>query len=71
MPRRSGFEAVINSTDRILKMNQAGAGIKLKINCVVIRGLNDREIILFVEIYRKNLVKVRFIEYTVSLPQNF
>ncbi|OGE53472.1 hypothetical protein PENARI_c007G11603 [Penicillium arizonense] len=63
MTRRSGFEAVMKSIDRILEINQSGAGIKLKINCVVMRGLNDREIIPFVEMCREKPIEVRFIEY--------
>jgi cyclic pyranopterin phosphate synthase len=63
MTRRSGFEAVMKSIDRILEMNQEGAGIKLKINCVVMRGLNDHQIIPFVEMCREKPVEVRFIEY--------
>ncbi|KAJ5739892.1 hypothetical protein N7533_012676 [Penicillium manginii] len=63
MTRRSGFEAVMKSIDRILEINRLGAGIKLKINCVVMRGLNDREIIPFVEMGRELPIEVRFIEY--------
>ena len=63
MTRRKGFDAVIRSIDRILEMNRLGAGIKLKINCVVMRGINEREIIPFVELGREKGVEVRFIEY--------
>lgn len=63
MTRRKGFEAVRKSIDRILEMNRLGAGIKLKINCVVMRGINEREIIPFVEMGRKQDIEVRFIEY--------
>ncbi|KAJ5994839.1 hypothetical protein N7481_001816 [Penicillium waksmanii] len=63
MTRRKGFDAVMKSIDRILEMNKVGAGIKLKINCVVMRGMNDREIIPFVELGREMPVEVRFIEY--------
>lgn len=63
MTRRKGFEAVMKSIDRILEMNKVGAGIKLKINCVVMRGMNDREILPFVELGREKPVEVRFIEY--------
>lgn len=63
MTRRKGFDAVMKSIDRILEMNKAGAGIKLKINCVVMRGMNDREIIPFVELTREKPIEVRFIEY--------
>lgn len=61
--RRKGFDMVMKSIDRILELNKAGAGIKLKINCVVMRGMNDREIIPFVELGREKPIEVRFIEY--------
>ena len=63
MTRRKGFEAVRKSIDRILEMNKLGAGIKLKINCVVMRGINEREILPFVEMGREQDIEVRFIEY--------
>ena len=63
MTRRKGFDAVMKSIDRILEMNRLGAGIKLKINCVVMRGINEREIIPFVEMGRDKDIEVRFIEY--------
>ncbi|PMD37047.1 molybdenum cofactor biosynthesis prote [Hyaloscypha variabilis F] len=63
MTRRKGFEAVMKSIERILEMNRLGAGIKLKINCVVMRGLNEREILPFVELGREQDLEVRFIEY--------
>jgi len=63
MTRRNGHEAVMRSINRILEMNKMGARIKLKINCVVMRGMNEREIIPFVELGRENDLEVRFIEY--------
>ena len=63
MTRRKGFDAVQRSIDRILELNRLGAGIKLKINCVVMRGLNDREILPFVDMTRDKDLEVRFIEY--------
>jgi cyclic pyranopterin phosphate synthase len=63
MTRRPGFSAVRKSIDRILELNRAGAGIRLKINCVVMRGLNDGEILSFVNMTRDEDVEVRFIEY--------
>ncbi|PYI08066.1 molybdopterin cofactor [Aspergillus sclerotiicarbonarius CBS 121057] len=63
MTRRKGFDAVMRSIDRILELNKAGAGIKLKINCVVMRGINDREIVPFIELGRDSPIEVRFIEY--------
>lgn len=63
MTRRNGLEAVMKSIARILEMNKQGAGIKLKINCVVMRGMNDGEILRFVELGREKPLEVRFIEY--------
>ncbi|TVY45804.1 Molybdenum cofactor biosynthesis protein [Lachnellula occidentalis] len=61
--RRKGFEAVMKSIARILEMNKLGARIKLKINCVVMRGMNEQEILPFVEMGREQDIEVRFIEY--------
>ena len=63
MTRRSGHEKVMKSIERILELNRLGAGIKLKINIVVMRGINDREILDFVELGREQNLEVRFIEY--------
>lgn len=63
MTRRKGFDAVTKSIDRILEMKKLGANIKLKVNCVVMRGLNERDIIPFVELGREKDIEVRFIEY--------
>jgi cyclic pyranopterin phosphate synthase len=63
MTRRNGFEAVMKSINRILEMNKLGANVKLKVNCVVMRGLNEREILPFVELGREKDIEVRFIEY--------
>ncbi|KAI1096330.1 molybdenum cofactor biosynthesis prote [Rostrohypoxylon terebratum] len=63
MTRRKGFDAVMKSIDRVFELNKHGAGIKLKINAVVMRGINDREIIPFVEMTREKDIEVRFIEY--------
>jgi cyclic pyranopterin phosphate synthase len=63
MTRRNGFDAVMKSITRILEMKKAGVPLKLKINCVVMRGLNEREIIPFVEMGKEKDIEVRFIEY--------
>ncbi|ATY59659.1 molybdenum cofactor biosynthesis 1 B [Cordyceps militaris] len=63
MTRRKGFDAVLRSMDRVLDMNRAGAGVKLKVNCVVMRGVNDAEVLPFVELTRHKDMEVRFIEY--------
>ncbi|KAI9730256.1 MAG: hypothetical protein M1834_006020 [Cirrosporium novae-zelandiae] len=63
MARRNAFPAVMKSLSRILEMNRLGANIKLKLNCVVMRGINEREIIPFLELTRDQNLEVRFIEY--------
>lgn len=63
MTRRKGFDAVQKSISRILELNKLGAGIKLKINCVVMRGVNDREVLPFVDLTQEKDIEVRFIEY--------
>lgn len=63
MTRRKGFAAVQKSISRIYELNRAGAGLRFKINCVVMRGVNDREVLDFVEMTRDSNVEVRFIEY--------
>lgn len=63
MTRRRGFDAVQKSIARIHQLNRAGAGVRFKINCVVMRGVNDREVLDFVEMTRDSDVEVRFIEY--------
>ncbi|KAG9822044.1 molybdenum cofactor biosynthesis prote, partial [Aureobasidium melanogenum] len=63
LTRRKGYDAVMKSIDRVLEMNKLGAGVKLKVNCVVMRGINEREIIPFVEMGREKDIEVRFIEY--------
>ena len=63
MTRRRGFERVIDTMERILEMNRLGAGIDLKINVVVMKGVNDSEILRFIELGRDKNLEVRFIEY--------
>ena len=63
MTRRKGFEKVMASMNRVLDMNRVGASIKLKINVVVMRGINEQEIIPFVNLTRDHDLEVRFIEY--------
>jgi cyclic pyranopterin phosphate synthase len=63
LTRRQGFDAVMKSIKRVQEMNKVGAGVKLKINCVAMRGLNDHQILPFVEMTREHDMEVRFIEY--------
>jgi len=63
MTRRNGFETVMKVIDKIFSLKREGFRIKFKINCVVMRGLNDREIIPFTELAKDKDVEIRFIEY--------
>ncbi|KAI5803432.1 hypothetical protein DFH27DRAFT_49137 [Peziza echinospora] len=59
MTRRKGMEAVLKSIDTALQV-----GVKsLKINCVVMKGVNDMEIPDFVALTKDKPIEVRFIEY--------
>lgn len=64
LTRRNGHDAVLRSMRHILAMNASGqASIALKLNCVVLRGINDREILDFVGLAQDNDMEIRFIEY--------
>ena len=53
------MEAVLKSVDTALQV-----GVKsLKINCVVMKGVNDMEIPDFVTLTKDKPIEVRFIEY--------
>ncbi|CAG8719631.1 2861_t:CDS:2, partial [Acaulospora morrowiae] len=57
--RRKGFERVMESIEQAISL-----GIKpVKVNCVVMRGVNDQEVVDFVELTRTMAIDVRFIEY--------
>ena len=57
--RRNGFERVIQAIDLALTLGFD----PLKVNCVIMRGMNDTEIIDFAHFTRDRAVDVRFIEY--------
>lgn len=63
LTRRQGFDAVMRSIKRVQEMNRLGANVKLKVNCVVMRGLNDHQILPFVDLTQAQDIEVRFIEY--------
>lgn len=56
--RRDGFERV--HTNILLAMER---GLRVKVNMVVMRGINDDELLRFVELTREHPVHVRFIEF--------
>ncbi|KAK2709948.1 molybdenum cofactor biosynthesis protein 1-like isoform X2 [Artemia franciscana] len=57
--RRRGWERVIESIDLAIELGFS----PVKVNCVVMRGLNDDEILNFVKFTENRSVDVRFIEY--------
>ena len=65
MTRRKGFSAVMKAIDQILAYKRSGgaSNLRLKINVVVIRDVNDSQILPFVEWTREKDLEVRFIEY--------
>lgn len=57
--RRKGWEKVMMGIDLALQLNFN----PVKINCVVMKGFNDDEILDFVEFTKDRNVDIRFIEY--------
>ncbi|KAG7258700.1 hypothetical protein CRUP_002002 [Coryphaenoides rupestris] len=57
--RRKGFHKVMEGIDKALEMGFN----PVKINCVVMRGLNEDEVLDFVALTEKKAIEVRFIEY--------
>ncbi|MBL7962752.1 MAG: GTP 3',8-cyclase MoaA [Flavobacteriales bacterium] len=56
--RRDGFDTVWNNIQQALTR-----GLRVKVNMVVMRGVNDDELLRFVELTRDHPVHVRFIEF--------
>jgi cyclic pyranopterin phosphate synthase len=57
--RRKGLETVLEA----IELTIAAGYDPVKINCVVLKGVNDDEILDFVEFGRTRPVEIRFIEY--------
>ncbi|XP_043997839.1 molybdenum cofactor biosynthesis protein 1 isoform X2 [Gambusia affinis] len=57
--RRKGFHKVMESIDKAVELGYN----PVKINCVVMRGLNEDELLDFVRLTEKKPLEVRFIEY--------
>ncbi len=56
--RRDQFETVKNNIDTLLSR-----GFKVKVNVVVVKGLNESEILDFIEWTKNTPVQIRFIEF--------
>ncbi|KAI7902374.1 uncharacterized protein BX663DRAFT_510905 [Cokeromyces recurvatus] len=59
MTRRKGFEKVVGAIDEAIRLNIP----RVKINTVVMRGVNDQEVLKFAAYTKDHPVDVRFIEY--------
>lgn len=59
LTRRKGHQRVMESIDVALELGYN----PVKVNCVIMRGLNDDEICDFVEMTRDKPINVRFIEF--------
>ncbi|CAA7409491.1 unnamed protein product [Spirodela intermedia] len=59
MTRRKGHERVMDSIDAAIQLGYN----PVKVNCVIMRGINDDEICDFVELTREKPINVRFIEF--------
>ncbi len=57
--RRNGLNLVLDAIDFALESGFS----RLKVNCVVMRGVNEDEIVNFVELTRHRPIEVRFIEF--------
>ncbi|CAG8596513.1 10817_t:CDS:2 [Ambispora gerdemannii] len=57
--RRKGLERVLEAIDHAVALDFSPP----KVNCVIIRGVNDGEFLDFVELTRNKPLDVRFIEY--------
>jgi cyclic pyranopterin phosphate synthase len=53
------MERVLESVDEAIRVGMP----KVKMNCVVVRGVNDMEVLDFVALTRTRPVDIRFIEY--------
>lgn len=59
MTRRKGFDKVTGAIDEAVRLKMP----HVKINTVVMRGVNDQEVLNFAAYTKENPVNVRFIEY--------
>ncbi|GAA5881425.1 hypothetical protein JCM16303_005643 [Sporobolomyces ruberrimus] len=62
MTRRRGFEKVMESLEVAKQLRQT-KGLRVKLNVVVMKGVNDMEVPAFVELGKAEDLVLRFIEY--------
>jgi molybdenum cofactor biosynthesis protein A len=58
LTRRDGLDTVLRHIEALLE-----AGIRVKVNCVVMNGVNDGELFDFIELGRRQPLHIRFIEF--------
>lgn len=75
MTRRPGHDAVLRTLDVALSCSGLQS---VKLNVVVVKGLNDSEVLDFVELTKDKRLSVRFIEFmpftgnhSTSLPFSY
>eukprot|EP00759_Apiculatamorpha_spiralis_P020856 PhF_6_TR2608/c0_g1_i1/m.4405/K20967/MOCS1; GTP 3',8-cyclase / cyclic pyranopterin monophosphate synthase len=61
MTRRKGHDRVLDAIHKSLKKKDLAGNVK--VNCVIMKGVNDDEISSFVDFTKENNVEVRFIEF--------
>lgn len=67
LTRRKGWALAFNGLDSALEAKFE----KIKVNCVVMRGLNDDEIEDFIQLASEKPIEVRFIEFMPFLGNNW
>lgn len=60
MTKRRGLDAVLKTLNVALELPRLQT---IKLNVVVVKGLNDPEVLDFVEMTKSNPISVRFIEF--------
>jgi molybdenum cofactor biosynthesis protein A len=64
VPAKFAFIAKFDGFDKVWKgFEEAYGKIKIKLNCVVMRGINDDEILDFIKLAENRNISVRFIEF--------
>lgn len=63
LTRRNGLSAVMQTLERLLDLKARGRLANLKVNSVIMRGVNEDQVIPLANLSKENNLEVRFIEY--------
>ncbi len=63
LTRRQGLSHVLDSLKASIEAQERGDLSRVKLNVVVMRGVNEDEVISFIEMTRFMPIYIRFIEY--------